>query len=218
MSSRLVLRSGAAAAFAAAFLLLWQFVIAIGIGDEFNLFGKSLDPARMTSFFQMNARAVTQLMTADDAFAIAYALAFIALGYVMLPRNRLLASLALVFSLQTALTDLAENSVDPRRRPDRSAKSAARLANSGRFVLARADEISRHLPCCDPFCHRRLGSGDCGENFGSPLAFVSPHWHFVDCGRSVDCSQSPLDASTLAYRRHFSVFGGKQDLDGLGDL
>lgn len=111
MSPRLVLRSGAFAAFAAAFLLVWQFVIALNIGDEIALLSRSVDPARLTSFFQIDARAVTQLMTADDGFAIAYGIAFVAFGFHLLPRARSIALPALVLALATALTDLAENSL-----------------------------------------------------------------------------------------------------------
>lgn len=111
MSPRFILRSGAFAAFAAAFLLAWQFVIALNIGSEMELISRSVDPVRMTAFFQANARAVTQLMTADDGFAIAYAVAFVGLAVFLLPRSRVIALLALVFALATALTDLAENSL-----------------------------------------------------------------------------------------------------------
>ncbi len=110
MSTR-TLRSGAFAAFAAAFLLGWQFLIAIGIGDEIALLSKSVDPARMTSFFEIDARALTQLMTADDAFALAYAIAFIVLALYLMPHAKLVSTLALVFAVLTALIDLSENSL-----------------------------------------------------------------------------------------------------------
>lgn len=57
MSSRLVLRSGAFAAFAAAFFLAAQFVTAIGIGNDIALLSKTVDPAQMIPFFQNHARA-----------------------------------------------------------------------------------------------------------------------------------------------------------------
>lgn len=111
MSPRFVLRSGAVAAFAAVFLLGWQFLIGIGLGNDIALLSKSVDPARMTPFFQTHGRALTQLMTADNAFATAYAVAFVALSYALWSRARLLATLALVFALATACIDLAENSL-----------------------------------------------------------------------------------------------------------
>ncbi len=110
MSPRFI-RIGAVAAFVAALLLALQFVIGVGIGNDFALMSKTLDPARMTALFQTHANALTALMTADDAFALAYAVAFIALALYLLPRVRLLATLALVFALATALTDWAENSL-----------------------------------------------------------------------------------------------------------
>lgn len=110
MSQRFI-RIGAVAAFAAALLLAIQFVIALGIGNDFTLISKSVDPARMSAFFQMHADALTRLMASDDAFALAYASAFIALAFYLMPRAKLLATLALVFALATALTDWAENSL-----------------------------------------------------------------------------------------------------------
>ena len=110
MSQR-ILHAGAFAAFAAAFLLVWQFLIALGIGDEIALLSKSVDPARMTSFFQIDVRALTQLMTADDMFALAYAIAFIVLALYLMPRAKLVSTLALVFAVLTALIDLMENSL-----------------------------------------------------------------------------------------------------------
>jgi hypothetical protein len=110
MLPRPFLRVGAAAAFIAAFLLAAQVVIALPMGSDIALLGKSLDPARMTAFFQSNGPAMTHLMTADDGFAIAYAIVFVALAFYLLPRASLLSILALVFSLMTALTDLSENS------------------------------------------------------------------------------------------------------------
>ena len=77
MSPRFI-RIGAVAAFVAALLLALQFVIGVGIGNDFALMSKTLDPARMTALFQTHANALTALMTADDAFALAYAVAFIA--------------------------------------------------------------------------------------------------------------------------------------------
>ncbi len=106
-----ILRSGAFAAFAAALSLVIQFVIGLGIGNDFALISKSLDAARMTQFFQSHASALTALMTADDAFATAYALAFIVLALDLMPRAKSLAMLALGLSLLTAFTDLAENSL-----------------------------------------------------------------------------------------------------------
>lgn len=111
MPSRLVLRSGAIAAFTAALLLGWQVLIGIGIGDEIALLSSSLEPARMVSFFEIDTHAMTQLMAADDGFAIAYAVAFVVLAVYLMPRAGVLATTALVFSLLTALTDLAENSL-----------------------------------------------------------------------------------------------------------
>jgi hypothetical protein len=111
MTMRFLLRAGAVAAFAAAFLLCWKFMIALNIGDEIELLSQSLDPNRMTSFFEIDARAVTQLMAADDGFAIAYAVAFVVLAVYLVGSNRLLAAIALVFALGTALTDLGENSL-----------------------------------------------------------------------------------------------------------
>lgn len=110
MSPRLI-RSGAFAAFGAALLLGWQFLIARGFSDDISLLSKSVDPARMTTFFQADARPMTHLMAADDGFAIAYALAFVALAAYLMPRARLLGTLAFVFALGTALTDLSENSL-----------------------------------------------------------------------------------------------------------
>lgn len=110
MSPRFI-RIGAVAAFVAALLLAIQFVIGVGIGNDFALMSKTLDPARMTVFFQAHADALIALMTADDAFALAYAIAFIALALYLLPRAKWLAMLALVFALATALTDWAENSL-----------------------------------------------------------------------------------------------------------
>lgn len=111
MSPRLVLQSGAIAAFAAALLLAFQVVIAIGIGNDFALFGKTLDPQQIVPFFHTAGNAITQLMAADDGFAITYALAFAALAFSLMARARALATTALVFALLTALTDLAENSL-----------------------------------------------------------------------------------------------------------
>lgn len=111
MSPRTLLQTGAIAAFAAAFLLALQVVIALPIGSDIALLGTSLDLARMTAFFQANAVALTHLMTADDGFAVAYAIAFVALGAYLLPRARLLGILALLFSLLTAVSDLSENSL-----------------------------------------------------------------------------------------------------------
>lgn len=110
MSPRII-RVGAFAAFVAALLLALQFVIALGIGNDFALMSKSLDPARMTAFFQAHADALTRLMASDDAFAVAYALAFIALALYLMPRAKLLASIALGLALATTLTDWAENSL-----------------------------------------------------------------------------------------------------------
>ena len=111
MSSRLFLRVGASAAFAAAFLLAVQVAIALPLGSDIALLGTSLDPAQMTRFFGTNAFALTYMMTADDGFAIAYAIVFVVIAYYLLPRARLVGILALVFSLLTALTDLSENSL-----------------------------------------------------------------------------------------------------------
>lgn len=111
MSPRFVLRSGAVAAFAAVFLLGWQFVIGVGLGNDIALLSKSVDPARMALFFQTHGSALTQLMAADNGFATAYAVAFVALAYALLSRARLFATLALVFALATACIDLAENSL-----------------------------------------------------------------------------------------------------------
>lgn len=111
MSSRLVLQSGAVAAFSAALLLGAQVVIGIGIGDEIALLSSSVEPARMGSFFRIDARAMMQLMAADDAFAIAYAVAFVVLALYLMQRVRVLATVALVLALLTALTDLTENSL-----------------------------------------------------------------------------------------------------------
>ena len=108
---RRILLSGAVAAFTAAFLLVVQFVIALGMGGDLALLSRSGDPARVTIFFQNQARALTLLMTADDGFAIAYAIAFIVLAFYIMPRSKLLAGLALSFALLTALFDLAENSL-----------------------------------------------------------------------------------------------------------
>ncbi len=110
MSLRIV-RLGAAAAFAAALLLAVQFAIGLGIGNDFTLMSKSLDAARMTLFFRTHADALTQLMTFDNAFALAYAFAFIALALYLAPRAKGLAALALGLALATALTDWAENSL-----------------------------------------------------------------------------------------------------------
>lgn len=110
MSQRFI-RIGALAAFAAALLLALQFVIALGIGNDFTLISKSVDPARMTAFFATHADALARLMASDDAFALAYAIAFIALALYLMPRARLLATLALLFALATAVTDWAENSL-----------------------------------------------------------------------------------------------------------
>ncbi|RIK15084.1 MAG: hypothetical protein DCC52_19040 [Chloroflexi bacterium] len=110
MSPRII-RVGAVAAFVAALLLALQFVIALGIGNDFALMSKALDPARMIALFQAHADALTQLMAADDAFAVAYALAFIALALYLMPRAKLLASIALGLALATTLTDWAENSL-----------------------------------------------------------------------------------------------------------
>ncbi len=65
----------------------------------------------MIPFLKTRALALTQLMTFDDAFAIAYAIAFIALATYLMPRAKLLAALALVLAVMTALTDLTENSL-----------------------------------------------------------------------------------------------------------
>lgn len=110
MSPRFI-RIGAVAAFVAALLLAVQFVIALGIGNDFALMSKTLDPARMTQFFQTHANALTALMASDDAFALAYLIAFITLALFLMPRAKWLAMLALVFALATALTDWAENSL-----------------------------------------------------------------------------------------------------------
>jgi hypothetical protein len=111
MTMRFLLRVGAVASFAAAFLLCLQFAIALNIGDEIELLSQSLDPERMGAFFEIDARAVTQLMAADDGFAIAYAVAFVVLGTYLMAVHRALAVTALVIALGTALTDLAENSL-----------------------------------------------------------------------------------------------------------
>lgn len=111
MSPRSFLRVGAAAAFVGAFLLAVQVVIALPMGSDIALLGKSLDPAHMTAFFQSNGAAMTHLMSADDGFAIAYATLFVVIAGYLLPRARLVGVLALVFSLLTALTDLSENSL-----------------------------------------------------------------------------------------------------------
>lgn len=109
--SRRLIRSGAMAAFGAAFLLVVQFALGLGIGSDIALLSQTVDAARMTAFFEMHARALTQLMAADDAFAIAYAVAFVALAFYLMPRGKLLALTALTFALMTALFDLAENSL-----------------------------------------------------------------------------------------------------------
>lgn len=111
MSLQWILRCGAVAAFAAAFLLGWQFWIALPIGDEIALLGASVDPARMRSFFEIDAVALRQLMTADNAFAIAYAVAFVVLGVYLLPRARVPVGIALGLALATAFLDLSENSL-----------------------------------------------------------------------------------------------------------
>lgn len=106
-----IMRSGAIAAFAAALLLVGQFVLALGIGNDYVLISKSVDPARMTPFLSTHGGALTQVMTLDDGFAIAYGVAFVALALYVMPRAKGLALVALVFALTTMLTDLAENSL-----------------------------------------------------------------------------------------------------------
>ena len=111
MSPR-ILRSGAFAAFAAAFLLGWQVVIGSSVGlERLAVLYKSVNVKEMTTFLQTYALAIMQLMTADDAFAIAYGLAFVAFAFYLMPRAQLLSTVALVLSLTTSLTDLSENSV-----------------------------------------------------------------------------------------------------------
>lgn len=111
MSPR-ILRSGAFAAFAAAFLLGWQVVIGLSVGlERLAVLYKSVNVKEMTTFLQTYAPAIMQLMTADDAFAIAYGLAFVAFAFYLMPRAQLLSTVALVLSLTTSLTDLSENSV-----------------------------------------------------------------------------------------------------------
>lgn len=110
MTSR-ILRCGALAAFSAAFFLAVQFVIALGVGSDISLLGSMVDPARMFPFLQLHARALTLLMTTDDAFAIAYGVAFVALALSVIARSQVLGVTALVLALATALTDLGENSL-----------------------------------------------------------------------------------------------------------
>lgn len=111
MSLRWLVRCGAIAAFAAAFLLAWQFAIALPMGDEIALLAAPLDLARMRSFFEFNAPALRQLFAVDDAFAISYAVAFVALGVYLLPRARVVVGIAIGLALATAFWDLSENSL-----------------------------------------------------------------------------------------------------------
>lgn len=110
MSPRII-RSGALAAFSAVVFLLIQVGIGAGMGNDFGLLSRTVDPVRMSSFFLAQAPALTYLMTADDAFAIAYGIAFIALGYSLITRTKILGIPALVLAVVTSLTDLSENSL-----------------------------------------------------------------------------------------------------------
>ncbi|MCC7162599.1 MAG: hypothetical protein IT331_08900 [Anaerolineae bacterium] len=111
MSIQFLARCGAAAAFAASFLLAWQFVIGLGIGEEIALLSSSVESTRLRTFFEMHEVALRRLMTVDDAFAIAYAVAFVALGVYLLPRARVIVGIAMGLTLATAFLDLGENSL-----------------------------------------------------------------------------------------------------------
>lgn len=111
MSLRWLARCGSSAAFVAAFLLAWQFVIALPMIDEIALLAAPVDPVRMRSFFEIHATALRQLFMVDDAFAISYAVAFVALGVYLLPRARVVVGIAIGLALATAFLDLSENSL-----------------------------------------------------------------------------------------------------------
>lgn len=111
MNYSYLMRVGALAASAAVILLLVQVGIGAGIGADLALISKSVDPARMTSFLTAQARALTLLMTADDGFALAYGLAFVALALYLVRTSRLAGALVLGFALATTVTDLTENSL-----------------------------------------------------------------------------------------------------------
>lgn len=111
MKSGLIFRTGALAALVAAVCLVFQVVIAVGLGSDIALLGKSLDVARITAFYRDHAPALTLLMTSDDLFAVAYMVAFVALSYYVGVRSRLLGGVGLLFALLTAVADLTENSL-----------------------------------------------------------------------------------------------------------
>jgi hypothetical protein len=83
----------------------------VGIGGSISLLCKSVHPEELTRFFREHASALTALMASDDAFAVSYAIAFIALALYLMPRERMLAIPVLVLTLATTVVDLMENSM-----------------------------------------------------------------------------------------------------------
>lgn len=111
MKSPLIFRAGALAALVAIVCLLSQVVVAVGLGSDIALLGKSLDGVRMTAFYRNHGSALTLLMASDDLFAVAYTVAFITLAYYVGARSQLLGGVGLLFALLTGAADFTENSV-----------------------------------------------------------------------------------------------------------
>ena len=105
------LRAGAMGSFIAAGLLVVQFIIGSVIGTNLGILDMSFNLAHISAFLQMQEIPMTLLMVTDNLFVVAYTVAFVGLAFYLLPRNRLLALVALGFALLTSATDFTENSL-----------------------------------------------------------------------------------------------------------
>lgn len=104
-----ILRWGGASGILAGLILTAMLAVGLAAGPNSAQLLQPTDPALVSELMDQYQGPVQASILLDDLFALAYTGAFLGLAALVWPRSRLLAGVAMIFALATAVLDFSEN-------------------------------------------------------------------------------------------------------------